>query len=97
MVGADADRGFYSLQVDPPLLECLHDREQLLVVDRVVELSGGKLAGVVADGMQFAIWVCVGQNAAQGVVGRVRLHCEWQIKLEVQQNGRRSAAEWAQK
>ena len=77
MVGVDADKGFCTLQVDPPLLECLHDREHLLVVDRVVELGGGELAGVVADRMQLAIWVCLGQNAAQGVVGRVRLHCEW--------------------
>ena len=36
MVGVDADNDFCTLQVDPPLFECLHDREQLLVVDRVV-------------------------------------------------------------
>ena len=71
MVGVDADRGFCSLQVDPPLLEGLHDREQLLVVDGVVEFSWGKLVGVVADRVQHAIRVCVGQNAAQGVVGRM--------------------------
>ena len=84
MVGVDADRGFCSLQVDPPLLECLHDREQLLVVDGVLELGWGKLAGVVADRVQHSSRVCVGHNAARGVVGRIRLHSEWQIRLEVQ-------------
>ena len=93
MVGVDADRGFCTLQVDPPLLECLHDREQLLVGDGVIELSWGKLAGVAADRVQHAIRVCVGQNAAQGVVGRICLHCEWQIRLEVQQDGRRCEGE----
>ena len=93
MVGVDTDRGFCSLQVDPPLLECLHDREQLLVVDGVVALSWVKLAGVVADRVQHSIRVCVGQNVAQGVVGRIRLHCEWQIRLEVEQDRRRCDGE----
>ena len=67
--------------------------KQLLVVDGVVELNWGKLAGVVADRVQHSSQVCVGQDAAQGVVGRIRLHCEWQIRLEVQQDGRRCEGE----
>ena len=40
--------------------------------------------------MELATGVLLGQDAAQGEVGRVRLHCDWQVKLEVQHNGGRS-------
>ena len=76
MVGVDADMGLCSLQVDPPLLERLHDCKQLLGVDGIVEFGRIELPGVVADWVQIAIGVFLGQDAAQGEVGRVRLHCD---------------------
>ena len=39
--------------------------------------------------MQLAIGVLLGQDAAQGEVGRVRLHCDGQVRLEVLQYWRR--------
>ena len=57
----------------------------LLSLLRTLGLDMASLSTVVADGAQHAIRVCVGQNAALGVVGRVRLHREGQIRLEVQQ------------
>ena len=64
MIRVDQDRGGRPLQVDPPLFECFHHREEFFVVDRVVQLSWGELAGVVADRVQLAIGVLLGQDAA---------------------------------
>ena len=54
MVGVDLDRDDNSLRVDAPLPEGLHRCKYIFVIDRVVELRGGKLAEVEASGMQVA-------------------------------------------
>ena len=76
MIRVDFDRCSSSFQVDPPLLARLDDRQQLLIVDRVVELGRTELPRVVADRVQLAIRVGLGQDASQGEVGRVRLHSD---------------------
>ena len=86
VVGVDLDRDNWPLQVDSASLEGLHHRQQLSVVDGVVQLRRGELPRVVADRMQLAIGVFLGQDAALREVGRVHLHRDWQIRLEVLQH-----------
>ena len=76
MILVDFDRCSSSFEVDPPLLERLDDRQQLLIVDRVVELGRTELPRVVADRVELAIGVGLGQDASQGEVGRLRLHSD---------------------
>ena len=51
VVGVDLDRCSDTFDVDPPLLEGFHDNQQLLVVDRIVELRRSELVRVEADRM----------------------------------------------
>ena len=51
VVHKDADRVSCSLHMNPPLLECRHDSQQLLVVDRIIELCKGKHFVIEADGV----------------------------------------------
>ena len=76
MIRVDFERCSNSFEVDPPLLERLDDCQQLLIVDRVVELGRAELPQVIADRVQLAIGVGLGQDAAQGEVGGVRLHSD---------------------
>ena len=55
MVGVDLDRVLHSFDVDSPLPKPFDHREELFVVDGVVQLRRGELAGVVADRMQLAL------------------------------------------
>ena len=65
IIRVDFDKCSSSLQVDPPLLECLDHREQLFIVDGVVELCRTELPRVVAHRVQLVIGVCLGQDASQ--------------------------------
>ena len=76
VIRVNFDKCSSSFQVDPPLLERLDDRQQLLIVDRVVELGRTELPRVVADRVQLGIGVGLGQDASQGEVGGVRLHTD---------------------
>ena len=64
--------------------------QQLLIVDGVVELWWGELPRVVGDRIQLAIGICLGQDAARGVVGRVRLHSDGKVWLKILQDWSRS-------
>ena len=46
VIGVDPDRSSNSFDVDSPLLKRLHHSQQLLIVDRVVELRRSELARV---------------------------------------------------
>ena len=65
VVRVDLHRCSSSLQVDPLVFERLHDNKQLLVIDGVVELDRAKLPRVVADRMELAIGVGLGQDASE--------------------------------
>ena len=87
MICEDLDRVGSSFDVDSPLSEPLDHREEFFVVDGVVELGRGKLAGVEADGVKNASWGRLREDAAQGEVGRIGFDREGELRLEVLEDG----------
>ena len=55
MVRVDLDRMLSSFHVDPPLLKTRNHRQELLVVDGVVELGCREFAGVKTNWVQLPI------------------------------------------
>ena len=71
----------------PPLLERCHHRQQLLVVDRMIQLCTCKLPRIEIDWVQVPVGYGLRQDAAQGKVGGVCFDCQGLGGLEVFHNG----------
>ena len=63
MVCKDLNRVSSSFDVDTPLPEPLDYCEEFLIVDGVVELGSGELAGVEADGVEHSSSGRLGEDA----------------------------------
>ena len=87
VIGEDLDWMLGSFDVDSPMLEPGYHREQLFIVDGVVHFGWGQLPGVVAHRVHVAFWGGLGQDAADGEVGGVRLDGDGQVGLEVFEDG----------
>ena len=87
MVGEDLDRVSSSFNIDAPLPEALDDCEEFLIVDGVVELGSGELAGVETDGVEDAGSGRLGEDAAQGEVRRVCFDGEGELGLKMLEDG----------
>ena len=87
MVGEDLDRVSSSFHVDSPLPEPLDHREELFIIDRVVELGSGELAGVETDGVEHSSSGRLREDAAQGEVGRICFDGEGGLGLKMLEDG----------
>ena len=74
------------LQVHPPLFERCHDRQQFLIVDRVVQFCRCEFARIETDGVQVAVCRGLGQDAAECEVGGVCFDRQGLSWLKMSQN-----------
>ena len=80
VIGHDIDGRGRALKIVMPVLECLKDGEQLLIMGIIVELQQGKRTGVEGDQTEFTIGATNGEDTSNGIVQSVSLHNQWSIR-----------------
>ena len=80
MIGHDIDGRGRALEIVTPVLECLEDGEQLLIMGIIVELRQGKHAGVEGDQTEFTIGATNGEDTSSGIVQSISLHNQQSIR-----------------
>jgi len=88
VVRDDVYRRGGTFEVVAPVLECLKDGEEFLIVGVIVQLRSSQGLGVVGD--QTDLSVCAGnrQDASDGVVRGIRFHDDRGVQNEVGKDGR---------
>src|SRR5882672_679912 len=62
-----------------PSFESFKNREELFVVDIVIEFQSGKSLGVECNWVKLAIWSCNRKDCSECVVGSVSLDCNLSV------------------
>jgi len=88
VVGDDVNRRGGAFEVMAPVLECLKDGKEFLIVGVIVQLQSGQGPGVESDQMDLS--VCAGnrQDASNGVVRGICFHDDRGVQNEVGKDGR---------
>src|SRR5882672_12961064 len=63
-----------------PSFESFKNREELFVVDIVIEFQSGKSLGVECNWVKLAIWSCNRKDCSECIVGSVSLDCNLSVQ-----------------
>jgi len=86
----DVNRGGGAFKIVAPVLECLKDGKEFLVVGVVVQLWSSQSPGVVGDWTNLSVGAGDRQDASNSVVGGVSFHNDRGIQDEVGEDGHSS-------
>jgi len=87
VVGDDVNRRGGAFEVMAPVLECLEDGNEFLIMGVIVQLRSGQDLGVESDRTDLS--VCTGnrQDASDSVVRGIRFHDDRGVRNEVGKDG----------
>ena len=87
MVRDDVNRGGGAFKVVAPVLECLEDGKEFLIVGIIVQLRSSQGPGVVGDRMNLSVGASDRQDASDGIVRGIRFHNDRGVRNEMGKDG----------
>ena len=87
MVHDDVNRGGGAFEVVAPVLECLEDGKEFLIVGIIVQLWSSQGPQVVGNWTNLSISASDRQDASDGIVGGISFHDDRGIQNEVGKDG----------
>ena len=90
MVRDDVNRGGGAFKVVVPVLECLEDGKEFLIIGVIVQLWSSQGPGVVDDRTNLSISTSDRQDASNSIVRGISFHDNRGVQNEVSEYGRGS-------
>ena len=87
MVRDDVNRGGGAFKVVAPVLECLEDGKEFLIVGVIVQLRGSQGPGVVGNRTNLSVSASDRQDTSDSVVRGISFHDDRGIRNEVSEYG----------